>query len=256
MTTGMTTGTDCPEILHDIRIVDLTRRDRGIDRDPAPRRGGCRRRDGGTAGGKGQSLGARVPHLGPEQAQRRPRHRDPRGSRRARSAARGGRRPGPQLRPHARRRARARRRVAGAHASRPDRLLGALVAGQPRRRRPPRRRAAGDGRASASSTSSRATATARCSSGSPSATGRPRTSSPSASSPGCWCASGREAADRCTRASPRAALVPMAMHWQRAETPSPSLAGRECPRATPWRRCSSAPTACGSTTWAEPSCRR
>ena len=33
-------------------------------------------------------------------------------------------------------------------------------------------------------------------------------------------------------------------------------AGGECRRATPWRRCSSAPTACGSTTWAEPSSRR
>ena len=122
----------------------------------------------------------------------------------ARSAARGGRRAGPQLRPARARRARARRRVAGAHASRPDRRARCSRGRRTTSTPTAPSTSCWRWRASASSTSSRATATARCSSGSPSGTGRPRTSSPSGSWRACSSASGREAADRCTRASRRA----------------------------------------------------
>ena len=81
-------------------------------------------------------------------------------------------------------------------------------------------------RASACSTSSRATATGRCSSASRSGAGPPRTSWRSGSSRAC-CVRGRTGSAGPVHTSlAQGGLVPMAMHWQRAETPSPSLEWR------------------------------
>ena len=115
----------------------------------------------------------------------------------------------------------------------PDRLFRAVVAGQPRRRRPARRRAARDGTARCATTSRWATATGRSSSAFPI---------------GSWAsvylaASGimarLVARGRTGHAGPvhtsliQGALVPMAMHWRRADTPITGRSRSGCRRTTP-----------------------
>ena len=124
--------------------------------------------------------------------------------RRARPPARRRRRRRAQPRTDARPRARARRRVVGDAVPAADRVVGAGVAHEPRRRRPARRRAARRWRASGCSTSSRASATDRSSSAARSRAGARRTSRRSASSPGSSPASAPATPGPRTRRWPRA----------------------------------------------------
>ena len=101
----------------------------------------------------------------------------------ARPPARRRRRRGAQPRTDARPRARTRRRVARGALPAAHRVVGAVVAGEPCRRRPARSTSSSRWPASACSTSSRATATARSSSAARSGAGARRTSPRSASSP-------------------------------------------------------------------------
>ena len=134
-----------PGILDGIRIVDLSDGIAGPVATLHARRGGCRRRRGRTTGWRREPRHQRVPHLDAQQAQRGARPRPGRRPRRARPAARRRRRRRAQPRTDARTRARPRRRVVGDTVPAADRVVGAGVAHEPRRRRPARRRAADDG---------------------------------------------------------------------------------------------------------------
>ena len=121
------------------------RRDRRPGVDAAPGRGGGRRRRRRTTEWRDQPFHRRPPHLAAQQAQRRARPRAAGRPGPARRPARGRGRAGAQPRSDACARARPRRCRTGRAPPATGGLVGAVVAGQPPRRRSPGERAPGLG---------------------------------------------------------------------------------------------------------------